>query len=126
VIRQAAAVMTIFTRGTPCIRWRAGGRSVGRSVGIGLTVGGREIWSLRMRAGKKPCGSAAARARACVCARVRLCVRTPVSVCVCVGRQIHLLLKSRQTHRRKAHTRRRLESSVVFGFSSLSRHLLLF
>jgi len=38
----------------------------------------------------------------------------------CISRQIHLLLKSRQTHRRKAHTRRRLESSVVFGFSSLS------
>jgi len=58
----------------------AGGRAVGRSVGRSDEWGGEEIWPLRMRTGKKPCGSAAA-ARAQVC--VRLCVEY-VWVCVCV------------------------------------------
>jgi len=81
-----------------------------------------------MRVGKKPCGSAAARVQVCVyvCACLCVCERCAREcVRVYISQQIHLLLKSRQTHRRKAHTRRRLESSVVFGFSSLS-HIFSF
>jgi len=56
----------------------AGGRAVGRSVGRSADWGGEEIWSLRMRAGKKPCGSAAAaRARVCVCVCVYQSTDTP-------------------------------------------------
>lgn len=89
--------------------------------------------------GRSERGASTARRRSggksghCACAQVKSPVGAPpcssprlpqrrirARVCVCISRQIHLLFKSRQTHRRKAHTRRRHKSSVVFGDFSLS------